>query len=182
MHSVAKTKKKEEIENKIEDTHQSNHDNKHVIMMGNWRPLEFLYQRKDIRQHWPINSHSVLNDSSELPGCACTQLVGLDPLRKHNREILLNHLVWDIEHSGASMMVQQEIIHLQCRRCRCGFYPWIKKMPWKTKWQPGPVFYLKKSMDGGHWWATVHGVTNSRTQLSDWALKNNSQDFSSEMY
>lgn len=51
MHSVAKTKKKEEIENKIEDTHQSNHDNKHVIMMGNWRPLEFLYQRKDIRQH-----------------------------------------------------------------------------------------------------------------------------------
>ena len=51
MHSVAKTKKKEEIENKIEDTYQSNHDNKRVIMMGNWRPLEFLYQRKKIRQH-----------------------------------------------------------------------------------------------------------------------------------
>lgn len=51
MHSVAKTKKKEEIEKKLEDTYQSNHDNKHVIMMGNWRPLEFLYQRKEIRQH-----------------------------------------------------------------------------------------------------------------------------------
>ena len=26
---------------------------------------------------------------------------------------------------------------------------------------------LENSMDGGAWWATVHGVTKSRTQLSD---------------
>ena len=26
---------------------------------------------------------------------------------------------------------------------------------------------LQNSMDGGAWWATVHGVTKSRTQLSD---------------
>ena len=25
-------------------------------------------------------------------------------------------------------------------------------------------------MDGGAWWATVHGVTRSRTQLSDFTL------------
>ena len=25
----------------------------------------------------------------------------------------------------------------------------------------------KNPMDGGDWWVTVHGVTNSRTQLSD---------------
>ena len=26
---------------------------------------------------------------------------------------------------------------------------------------------LENPMDGGAWWATVHGITNSRTQLSD---------------
>ena len=29
----------------------------------------------------------------------------------------------------------------QCRRCwRCGFYPWVRKIPWRTKWQPTRVF------------------------------------------
>ena len=29
---------------------------------------------------------------------------------------------------------------------------------------------LENSTDGGAWWATVHGVTNSRTQLSDFTF------------
>ena len=29
----------------------------------------------------------------------------------------------------------------QCRRLkRCGFDPWVRKMPWSRKWQPTPVF------------------------------------------
>ena len=29
----------------------------------------------------------------------------------------------------------------ECRRCkRCGFYPWVRKIPWRRKWQPTPVF------------------------------------------
>ena len=29
----------------------------------------------------------------------------------------------------------------QCRRCRrCRFYPWLRKIPWRRKWQPTPVF------------------------------------------
>ena len=29
----------------------------------------------------------------------------------------------------------------QCRRCkRCRFDPWVGKIPWKTAWQPTPVF------------------------------------------
>ena len=32
-------------------------------------------------------------------------------------------------------------IHLQCRRCqRCGFNPWVRKIPWRRAWQPTPVF------------------------------------------
>ena len=29
--------------------------------------------------------------------------------------------------------------------------------------------FLENRMDGGAWWATVHGVSKSQTQLSDWA-------------
>ena len=29
----------------------------------------------------------------------------------------------------------------QCRRCRrCGFDPWVRKIPWRRAWQPTAVF------------------------------------------
>ena len=29
----------------------------------------------------------------------------------------------------------------QCRRCkRCGFYPWVRKIPWRRAWQPTSVY------------------------------------------
>ena len=37
-------------------------------------------------------------------------------------------------------------VHLQCRRRRrCGFNPWVRKIPWSRKWQPTAVFLLGKS-------------------------------------
>ena len=34
----------------------------------------------------------------------------------------------------------------QCRRHRrCGFDPWVWKIPWRRKWQPTPVFLPGKS-------------------------------------
>ena len=34
----------------------------------------------------------------------------------------------------------------QCRRCkRCGFDPWVGKIPWNRKWQPTLVFLPGKS-------------------------------------
>ena len=30
--------------------------------------------------------------------------------------------------------------------------------------------YLENPVDGGAWWAAVHGVTNSRTRLSDFSF------------
>ena len=43
----------------------------------------------------------------------------------------------------------------QCRRHR--FNPWVKKIPWRRKWQPTPVFCLGNPMGRGACWATVHG-------------------------
>ena len=40
----------------------------------------------------------------------------------------------------------------------------------RRKWQPTPVFFPGESQDGGAWWAAVHGVAKSRTQLSDFTF------------
>ena len=52
----------------------------------------------------------------------------------------------------------------QCRRLR--FDPWIGKIPWRRKWQSLQYPWLGNPMDRGASWATVHGVTKSRTWLS----------------
>ena len=46
-----------------------------------------------------------------------------------------------------------------CRRpSRRWYNPWVRKIPWRRKWQPIPVFLLENPMDRGAWWAVVHGV------------------------
>ena len=37
--------------------------------------------------------------------------------------------------------------------------------PWRRKWQLTPVFLLENPKDRGAWWATVHGVTDTRTNM-----------------
>ena len=49
----------------------------------------------------------------------------------------------------------------QCKRLR--FDPWVRKIPWRRKWQPTPVFLPRKSH--GAWQATVHGVAKSECDL-----------------
>ena len=41
-------------------------------------------------------------------------------------------------------------------------------MRWRRKWQPTPVVCLENPRDGQAWWATVHRVTKSQTQLRQW--------------
>ena len=45
----------------------------------------------------------------------------------------------------------------QCRRC--GFNPWVRKIPWRRKWQPTSVFFPgkshgQKSLEGYSSWHT----------------------------
>ena len=52
----------------------------------------------------------------------------------------------------------------QCKKHkRLGLDPWVRKLPWRRKWQPAPVFLLGDSTDRAAWRATVHGVAKSRT-------------------
>ena len=40
----------------------------------------------------------------------------------------------------------------------------------KGQRQPIPDFWLENLIDGGAWWAAVHGVMKGRTQLSDFTF------------
>ena len=54
----------------------------------------------------------------------------------------------------------------QCRRHKkCGFDPWVEKIPWRRAQQPTPVFLPGESHGQRSWQATVYGVPKSQTQL-----------------
>ena len=40
----------------------------------------------------------------------------------------------------ASLVSQQQRLCLWHRNRRCGFNPWVRKIPWRRTWQPTPVF------------------------------------------
>ena len=48
-----------------------------------------------------------------------------------------------------------------------GLIPGLGRSPGKGNSYPLQYCGLENSMDRGTWWATVHGVTKSQTQLSD---------------
>ena len=61
----------------------------------------------------------------------------------------------------------------QCRRHRrCGFDPWLGKIPWGSKWQPSPVFLLEKPRGQRSLADYSLGVIKSWTGLSDEAHTN----------
>ena len=53
--------------------------------------------------------------------------------------------------------------------CSSGDYRWVEKVSWRRAWQPTAVFLPGESHGQRSLAATVHGVTESQTQLSDQA-------------
>ena len=54
----------------------------------------------------------------------------------------------------------------QCgRRQKRGLNPWVRKIPWRRKWQPTPVSLPRKFHKQRSLADTIHGVTKSQTQL-----------------
>ena len=50
-------------------------------------------------------------------------------------------------------------------QCRCGFDPWIGKIPWRRRWKPTPIFFPVKS----------HGQS-SLAGYSPWGCKRTGHD------
>ena len=66
--------------------------------------------------------------------------------------------------NGASPVARWPRIHLSMQEMyrRPGFIPWVRKIPWRKKWQPTLVFLPGESQGQ----MSLHGVAKSQTQLS----------------
>ena len=51
-----------------------------------------------------------------------------------------------------------------------GSIPGLGRSPGEGNGNPLQYSCLENLMDGGGWWATVHGVTKGRTRLSDFTF------------
>ena len=51
-----------------------------------------------------------------------------------------------------------------------GSIPGLGSSPGEGNGTPLPYFCLENPMEGGAWWATVHGVAKSRTRLSNFTF------------
>ena len=51
-----------------------------------------------------------------------------------------------------------------------GLIPGVGRSPGEGNGNPLQYSCLENPMDGGAWWATVHGVAKSRTRLSDFTF------------
>ena len=57
----------------------------------------------------------------------------------------------------------------QCRGCkRCGFDPWVEKIPWRRAWLQYSC--LKNPLDRGVWHTTVHISTHARLHCTEKTL------------
>ena len=79
--------------------------------------------------------------------------------KKKKNQIVSNY------HSGLPWWLSGKESACQCRRCR--FNHWVRKIPWRRKWQPKPVFlpgkfHGQRSLKDYSPWGR-----KSRTQLSD---------------
>ena len=50
---------------------------------------------------------------------------------------------------------------------RCGFDPWVRKIPGEGNGNPLQYSCLENFMGRGAWWATIHWAAKSQTQLSN---------------
>ena len=59
---------------------------------------------------------------------------------------------WDFPHNSVGK-------ESTCQNRKNEFDPWVRKIPWRRKWPPTPVFLPGKSHGQRDLEGTVHGVT-----------------------
>ena len=116
-----------------------------------------------------IKSHKVDRLShGQLPGYDIVlQLIKMLPFGELDKEYIGSLcIIFLVFPGGAS---DKGSNNCQCRRYkRCGFHPWVRKIPWRRAWQRTPVFlpgvsHGQKSLAGYHPWDRTESDTTEAT-------------------
>ena len=82
-----------------------------------------------------------------------------------NSKTYLNNTALIVGFSGSARGKEPAC---QCWRCkRRGFALWVRKIPWKRKWQATPIFFHGERSLVGY----SHGVAKSQTQLKQLSMQ-----------
>ena len=145
------------------------------VLKDKWESGEKKQTSKEwSSKEWGEKTHqqkNVLWESLEL-SFICLFITGcnIKELKKIELPSLVNILA---KYSKSDHPLLTTRVH-QCLPCgsvgaecpkfgRPGFNPWVRKIPWRRKWRPTPVFLPGESHEQRNLWATVHGVTKSWT-------------------
>ena len=91
----------------------------------------------------------------------CKELDKTEPLSIHSSSVASTICFWVYFMQGFPGGANGKEPACQCTRCkRCGFNPWVGKIPWRKAWQPIPAFLPGES----------HGQ-RSLVGYSPWGLK-----------
>ena len=63
---------------------------------------------------------------------------------------------WLFLHERLPSWLSSKESCLPCRRYR--FHPWVRKIPWRRKWQPSILAWNTPWTKRGVWWAIVGGI------------------------
>ena len=95
----------------------------------------------------------------------------IKPLHYHENCIELIKYDYS-DNGGLPWRLSNQESACQCRRLR--FNPWVRKIPWRRKWQPAPVFLSGKSCgqrsQKGHKESATTWWVNSSNRITEYAL------------
>ena len=116
------------------------------------------HTRTHTRAHICAHTHAHTHTHT----CAHTR-VGARARTQRSLHAELEFLSQSKDTEGLPRWLCGEDFNCQCRRRgRHRFRPWVRKIPWRRKWQPTLQYScLGNPLDRGAWWATVHEVVNS---------------------
>ena len=136
---------------------------------------------------WHIYIHIQFSPVAQLCQTLCESMDCRTPgLPVHHQlpEFMQTHVHWVGVHththththtymtdclSPASVFLGSSVVkNLSPNAGDIGLIPGLERSPGEGNGEPFQYSCLGNAMDRGAWWITVHGVTKSQTQLSDW--------------
>ena len=129
---------------------------------------------------WPHGLYSSWNSPGQNTGVgSCSLLQRIFPTQGSNPGLLhCRRLLYQLSHQGNPRILQpihktgSSLSQLRHKGSACnagdlGLIPGSERSPGEGNGNPLQYSCLENPMDRGVWWATVHGVAETRTRLSD---------------
>ena len=122
--------------------------------------IELVYTHTRTCVHTHTHTHIYI--------CLLCKLMSIESVYTHTHTHTHTYICLSVCLSPASVFLGSSVVkNLSANVGDVSLIPGLERSPGEGNGEPFQYSCLGKAMDRGAWWITVHGVTKSRTQLSD---------------